>query len=117
MKTRATIILGICATLALTATAGCSRLKKDDGLRFDGERMRISSKRVDKDDRTFFTVTAGPVSRSLAGAKGAAHYGGTEYCIENFGTSTIKWDVDPLSEEAATQVNRDSLILKGQCRP
>lgn len=117
MKTRATIILGICATLALTATAGCSRLKKDDGLRFDGERMRISSKRVDKDDRTFFTVTAGPVSRSLAGAKGAAHYGGTEYCIENFGTSNIKWDVDPLSEEAATQVNRDSLTLKGQCRP
>ena len=43
MKTRATIILGICATLALTATAGCSRLKKDDGLRFDGERMRISA--------------------------------------------------------------------------
>ena len=117
MKTRATIILGICATLALTATAGCSRLKKDDGLRFDGERMRISAKRVDKADRTFFTVTAGPVSRSLEGAKGAAHYGGTEYCIENFGTSTIKWDVDPLSEEAGTQVNRDSLILKGQCRP
>lgn len=117
MRTSSYVTFGLCATLALTAMSGCSRLKKDDGLRFDGERMRISAKRVDKDDRSFFTVTAGPVSRSLEGAKGAAHYGGTEYCIENFGTSTIKWDFDPLSEEAATQVNRDSLVLKGQCRP
>lgn len=117
MKTRSTIILGLCAALALTAVSGCSRIKKDDGLRFDGQRMRINAKRVDKDDRTLFTVTAAPVSRSLEGAKGAAHYGGTEYCIENFGTSNIKWDIAPNSEEAATQVNRDTLTLKGQCRP
>lgn len=117
MRRTSVVTFGLCAALALTAVSGCSRLQKDDGLRFDGERMRISAKRVSKDDRSFFTVTAGPVSRSLAGAKGAAHYGGTEYCIENFGTSNIKWEIAPSDEAADTQVNRDTLLLKGQCRP
>ena len=117
MRSSSIILLGLVSALTLTTATGCSRLKKDDGLRFDGERFRISAKRVDKDDRTLFTVSASPVSRSLAGARGAAHYGGTQYCIENYGTSSIMWDVAPDAENIEAEIDRDSLVLKGQCRP
>ena len=117
MRTSSIVTLGLCAAVVMTTAAGCSRLKKDDGLRFDGQRMRISAKKVDKDDRSVFIASAAPVSRSLEGARGAVHYGGTQYCIENFGTSTIKWEIAPDAEEAASQVDRDTLALKGQCRP
>lgn len=99
MKICVMIILGICVILVLIVMVGCSCLKKDDGLCFDGECMCISVKWVDKDDCIFFIVIVGLVVCLFEGVKGVVYYGGIEYCIENFGILIIKWDVDFLSEE------------------
>lgn len=109
--------LGICALLITTVAACGGRKLRDDGLRFDGERFRINAKQVDRDNRQDFTVAVSPVSRSFDGARAAAHYGGTQYCIENFGTSSIKWVVAPDADGVADLINGDSLTLSGQCRP
>jgi len=100
--------------MALAATTACSRLQRDDGIRFDGERFRIQAKRVSKDDRKSFVSTAGPVSRSAEGAHQAAAYGGTRYCIEEFGTSLIAWELGPDDEP---QFDRDRAVMRGQCKP
>lgn len=118
MVMRSSVILGLCGVLLVTSLAGCGgRQLRDDGLRFDGERFRINAKKVSKEDRSLFTVTASPVSRTLAGAREAARYGGTQYCIENYGTSNIKWDVAPDVEDITPFIDRDSLTLTGQCKP
>lgn len=100
--------------MALASTTACSRLQRDDGIRFDGERFRIQAKRVSKDDRKSFVSTASPASKTMEGAREAAIYGGTRYCINEFGTSLIAWTHGP---EDAPQLNGDSLVLEGQCRP
>lgn len=108
---RAAIILLLTAAVA---TSACSRLKKDDGLRFDGQKFRIKAAKADRDDRSLFTVFASPASKSLAGAREAAAYGGTRYCIEEYGTSLIAWAHGP---EDDPRLDGDRLVLEGQCKP
>lgn len=105
------VTLLVCVTLA---TSACSRLQKDDGVRFDGERFRIKASRVNKDDRSVFTVAASPASKTLDGAREAAVYGGTRYCIEQYGTSLIAWAHGP---EDDPRLDGDRLVLEGQCKP
>lgn len=99
---------------AAVATSACSRLKKDDGIRFDGQKFRIKASKVTKDDRSRFTVAASPASKSLDGAREAAAYGGTKYCIEQYGTSLIAWANGP---EDDPRFDGDRLLLEGQCKP
>ncbi|WP_058314400.1 hypothetical protein [Cognatishimia activa] len=100
--------------VAATALPACSRLKRDDGVRFEGERFRIQAKKVDRDDRSLFRVTASPASKTLDGARQAAAYGGTRYCIQEYGTSVIAWtqgpDDDPIFDG-------DRIVMEGQCKP
>ena len=112
MRTALIILL-----IGTVAASGCSRLKKDDGVRFDDQRFRVQTKKADRDDRTLFTVTVGPVSQSVKGAREAGRYGGTEYCIQQYGTSLIKWSAGPDDAESALQIEGDRLVLAGQCRP
>lgn len=108
---RAPIILLLTAAIATTA---CSRLKKDDGVRFDGERFRIKASKADRDDRSMFTVFASPASKSLEGAREAAAYGGTRYCIAEYGTSLIAWAQGPDDDP---RIDGDRLVMEGQCKP
>lgn len=101
----------------LLATSGCAQLSVDDGLRFDGQRFRINASKESRDSRQNFEVSVAPASRSLDGARGAALHGGVEYCIENYGTSNIKWVVAPDVEDITPYINGDKLRLTGQCRP
>lgn len=105
-----TIALLLTAALATTA---CSRLK-DDGVRFDGQKYRIKASKLSKDDRASFTVQVRPASASLDGAREAAAYGGVEYCIQQYGTSTIAWAHSP---EDTPQLDGDTLIVQGACKP
>jgi len=100
--------------IALITTSACSRLKKDVGLRFDGEKFRIKASKLDKDDRSRFVVAASPASKSIDGAREAAAYGGTEYCIAQYGTSLIAWAHGPEDEP---RFDGDRLVLEGQCKP
>ncbi|UZD91878.1 hypothetical protein [Cognatishimia activa] len=111
MNIRVVISIGL---VALMATSACSRLKKDDGVRFDGQKFRIKASKVDKDDRSRFVTSAAPASKSLDGAREAAAYGGTEYCIAQYGTSLIAWAHGP---EDDPKFDGDRLVLEGQCKP
>ncbi|MDC0736995.1 hypothetical protein N6L24_01760 [Cognatishimia sp. SS12] len=108
---RGAVLLVMCLAAAAPA---CSRLKKDDGVRFDGERFRIKASKVSKEDRARFIVAASPASATLEGALEAAAYGGTKYCIQEYGTSLIAWSHGP---DDTPRLEGDALIMEGQCKP
>lgn len=107
-----TIILLLIASVALSA---CGKNYSDTRIRFDGEIFRGSAKAIDKSDRRVFIATAGPVSKSLAGAREALRYEGTKYCIKWFGISEINWTIDPQAEATALPMDGDKLVIQGSC--
>lgn len=106
------ILLLIAAMIALSA---CSKTYADRRIRFDGEIFRGNAKALERSDRRAFVATAGPVSRSLDGAREAVRYEGTKYCIKWFGVSEIDWAVDPQAEATALPIDKDKIILRGTC--
>ena len=68
-----------------------------------------------RDARDEFTVTARPVSASLEGAREAARYEATVYCVNRYGRSDIAWTVGPDSPDAALPIADDTLTLAGRC--
>ncbi|MEP3920987.1 hypothetical protein [Ascidiaceihabitans sp.] len=100
-------ILAVAATLA-----ACN--KKEDAIAFDGQFFRAKLAKVDK-QRDQFTVTIGPVSSSLDGAKEAGRYEATRYCIEQFGTSDKTWVIGPDSPNEQLRIEGDKLVLRGAC--
>lgn len=109
----ARIATSVCL-LAVVAVTSCGRLKKDTGLRFDEQRFRIKAAKVSKEDRARFTVAVSPASATLDGAREAAAYGGTEYCIQQYGTSVIAWVHSPEDEP---RIDGDKLLVEGVCKP
>lgn len=99
------------ALLALLALAACG--PGDDTILFDGQyfRTRIN----DTEARHIFTVTARPVSASLQGARDAARYEATAYCVRNYGNSRIVWTVGPDDPEETLPIADDTLTLQGAC--
>lgn len=108
---RATFLI-LLATMTLTA---CGKNYSDRRIRFDGEIFRGSAKPVNRSDRRDFVATAGPVSRSLAGAREAVRYEGTKYCIRWFGISDIDWEIDPQAEADLLPIDKDKITLNGTC--
>ncbi|WP_353532190.1 hypothetical protein [Cognatishimia sp. WU-CL00825] len=100
--------------IASLSMSACGRFQKDTGLRFDEQRFRIKAAKVSKDDRSVFTVAVSPASATLDGARAAAAYGGTQYCIKQYGTSLISWSHGPEDEP---QFDGDKLVVQGQCKP
>ncbi|MDO6725567.1 hypothetical protein Q4544_01360 [Cognatishimia sp. 1_MG-2023] len=111
MMMRGTILVLLVAAVAVSA---CGRLKKDTGLRFDEQRFRIKASKVSKEDRSKFIVSVAPASATLDGAREAALYGGTEYCIQQYGTSVIAWAHGPEDEP---RIDGDKLFVEGVCKP
>lgn len=104
-------------TLVLMAAllTGCSSFREDRQT-FDGQVYRGKAKKAD-DDRKDFIAEISPVSASLNGAREAGRYEGTRYCIENFGTSRIRWAVGPDTDPAQLVVQNDRLTFLGRCTP
>ena len=102
-------IMAIVAGLTLTACG-----PDDDDVLFEGNfyRSKVSTSR---DARDVFTVTASPVSASLLGAREAARYEATIYCVNRFGRSDIIWAVGPDSPDEALTITGDTLTLSGRC--
>lgn len=98
------------ATLALVS--GCS--SPDKNVLFDGKMFRGALK-VDDNDKRSFVATVSPVSQSLDGAREAARYQGTAYCIRKYGYSDIDWTAGPEADEAALNVVEDALTVQGRC--
>ena len=102
------------SVLALALVAGCNQA--DDRVRFDGEVFRGKASKV-KDNPRAFTAWVSPVAASIDGAREAARYEGTKYCIAAYGTSDIEWSVSPDTEDLTAQIDGNQLNVAGECQP
>lgn len=103
------LILGGVAAALL---AGCN--SRDDRIAFDGHFFRAKLSKVDG-QRDVFTVTVRNVSQSLDGAREAGRYEATKYCIQNYGSSDIRWVVGPETPPQNLRIVDDSLTFQGAC--
>ncbi|MEM9549879.1 MAG: hypothetical protein AAGA05_01820 [Pseudomonadota bacterium] len=100
--------------VALTALAACGR--GQERVAFDGVFFRASTAPVDKRvSRADFDVVVRDVSQSIEGAREAARYEGTRYCIRYFGSSRIDWTIGPDTE--ALSVTNGQIAFRGRCSP
>ena len=101
--------------VASTLVAGCSgTIRNVNAVKFDGHYFagRASKSSVDPHG---FSVRIRNAAKSIAGAREAARYEATIYCIEQFGTSDIIWSIGPDNE--AISLSNGSLTLAGRCDP
>ena len=103
--------------LALTALlfgglAACT--DPQNRIAFDGQFFRTNVAKVDKSRDTFVLSVRNP-GKSIQGARLAAHHEGIRYCVGNFGTSKIEWDVNPLDEAVPPQLEDGKLVYRGKC--
>lgn len=106
----------ICFSLVVsTLVAGCTgTTRKVNAVKFDGHYFagRVSKVKVDP---YRFTVRIRNAAKSISGAREAARYEATIYCIEQFGTSDIIWSIGP--DDEAISLSNGSLSLAGRCDP
>ena len=108
---RGLVLISLCAGLA-----GCGGyFNTNERIAFDGVQFRTKSETPDKDDKKVFLVSVRPATASLEGAREAGRYEGTSYCINQYGTSRIDWEVGPDTEELTVVDN--TLTLRGRCDP
>jgi hypothetical protein len=105
------ITLILCSCLILL---GCSNplTLEENKVSFDGYYFPYKLARNKADDRSF-DLTVKRANRSLLGAREAGRYEATRFCIKIFGTSDIKWFLDPDDENIG--LTGRVLKLSGQC--
>ena len=86
----------------------------EDAVRFDGN-LYSTKLKSERGARANFLVTARPVSASLLGAREAARYEATVYCVNSYGSSAIEWVIGPDSPDESLPIDRDTLTLQGVC--
>lgn len=91
--------------------AACSN--EAEKISFDGQFYKTDID--DLDARHKFQVTAAPVSASLLGAKEAARYQATVFCVNEYGSSAIEWVVGPDDPDEVMSITNDTLTLQGAC--
>ena len=101
----------LCSCLILL---GCSNplTLEENKVSFDGYYFPYKLVRNKVDDRSF-DLTVKRANRSLSGAREAGRYEATRFCIKIFGTSDIKWFLDPDDENIG--LTGRVLKLSGQC--
>ena len=115
LKHRQQLCAIVKVVVASTLVAGCSgTIRNVNAVKFDGHYFagRASKSSVDPYD---FSVQIRNAAKSIAGAREAARYEATIYCIEQFGTSDIIWSIGPEGE--AISLSNGSLTLAGRCDP
>ena len=101
--------------VASTLVAACSGTTRNvDAVKFDGHYFAGRASKSNADPHGF-SVRIRNAAKSIAGAREAAQYEATIYCIQQFGTSDIIWSIGP-DDEAISLSNR-SLTLAGRCDP
>ena len=115
LKHRQQLCAIVKVVVASTLVAGCSgTIRNVNAVKFDGHYFagRASKSSVDPYD---FSVRIRNAAKSIGGAREAARYEATIYCIEQFGTSDIIWSIGP--EDEAISLSNGSLTLTGRCDP
>ena len=107
-----TFIWGLACSFLVTV--GCSNPfeLEENKIAFDGYNFSSKLTRNKSDDR-LFDLTVRRANRSLSGAREAGRYAATKFCIKNFGTSDIKWVLDP--DDESIGLTGKVLKLSGQC--
>ncbi len=101
----------------LATVPGCAGSNKE-AIAFDGVVFKARTRPVDKKvSRADFTATIFKVSRSLDGARQAARFEGTKYCIENYGSSAVDWSIGPDTDPGRLRVADDAITFRGRCDP
>ena len=101
--------------VASTLVAACSGTTRNvNAVKFDGHYFAGRASKNSADPHGF-SVRIRNAAKSIAGAREAARYEATIYCIEQFGTSDIIWSIDPYDE--AISLSNGSLTLAGRCDP
>ena len=109
LRALATVVVASTLVAACTGTIRNVNAVKFDGHYFAGRASKSSA------DPHGFSVRIRNAAKSIAGAREAARYEATIYCIQQFGTSDIIWSIGP-DDEAISLSNR-SLTLAGRCDP
>ena len=101
--------------VASTLVAACSgTIRNVNAVKFDGHYFAGRTSKSSADPHGF-SVRIRNAAKSIAGAREAARYEATIYCIQQFGTSDIIWSIGP-DDEVISLSNR-SLTLAGRCDP
>lgn len=101
--------------LLVTAAAilgGCQ--SREDRIAFDGKYFRTKLSKVDG-QRDVFTVVVKNAAQSINGAREAARYEATVYCVNTYGSSDITWVVGPDSPAENLRLVDDGLVFSGSC--
>ncbi|MEY8830623.1 hypothetical protein AB9K34_19810 [Sedimentitalea sp. XS_ASV28] len=110
-----TVLLLLVAALA--GPVACGR-DNPNRIAFDGVIFKSKTKAVDKKvSRADFTSTIYKVSQSVDGARDAARYQGTIYCVTNYGSSRIAWTIGPETEISRLAIVDDTITFRGKCDP
>ena len=106
-------IMGLAASSFFMMT-GCSNPfeLEENKVSFDGYYFSSKLSRSKLDGRSF-DLTIRRANRSLSGAREAGRYEATRFCIKNYGTSDIKWVLDP--DDQSIGLTGKVLKLSGQC--
>lgn len=102
----------VCAFMATVALAGCT--SQDDRIAFDGKFFNTKISKVDG-QRDVFTLVVKNASQSIDGAREAARYEATVYCVNTYGSSDIMWVVGPDTPSENLRLVGDSLTFSGSC--
>jgi len=101
--------------VASTLVAACSGTTRNvNAVKFDGHYFAGRASKSSLDPHGF-SVRIRNAAKSIAGAREAARYEATIYCIEQFGTSDIIWSIGP--DDEAISLSNGSLTLAGRCDP
>lgn len=106
------LVIFMATVMALT---GCEQ--NSNRIAFDGAFFKAKARQIEDADLSMFTVEVARVSQTLEGARQAAAHEGLRYCIDNFGTSRIRWVVGPETPVETLRVVDDTLTFQGECNP
>ena len=103
------IILWCAAAAVLTACTS-----REDRVAFDGKYFSTKISKVDG-QRDVFTLRVKNAAQSIDGAREAARYEATVYCVSNYGSSDIVWVVGPDTPPENLRLVDNSLTFQGSC--
>ncbi|WP_372993311.1 hypothetical protein [Sulfitobacter sp.] len=103
------IILWCAAAAMLSACTS-----REDRVAFDGKYFSTKISKVDG-QRDVFTLRVKNAAQSIDGAREAARYEATVYCVSNYGSSDIDWVVGPDTPPENLRLVDNSLTFQGSC--
>lgn len=98
---------------AALLVSGCE--KRGERVQFEDQFFRAKASKGSNGQRESFVVEVADAASNFEGALGAGRFEATRYCINNFGTSDVDWELGPDDPPEALLSDRGRLIFRGTC--